>query len=263
MSYDAFHCPSSWAQPAWQSWEEQDDEPGPPWYIDAHNLTLEPCGVGGHRFTLVLLHSCSGGPDDWFPIIHRLDLPFRKNIRIVVPCAPVRLEEHHGWSGEVNSWFEYTEDGYSAKYPAQLYEQRSRIAAVLREELLLLHDRDPHRIVLAGFSQGVALAIDVALSIPFTLGGVLALRGMVLRESLSLHKHPRPLNVFAFHGRRDGQCPVEEARASYEALRALGAEVHFEVDPWLGHACARGRQRLCRQELRRVSDFLNQLWTGL
>merc|ERR1712137_376917 len=103
---------------------------------------------------------------------------------------------HHGWSGEQNSWFE-SDDGYSAKNPVQLHEQRSRIAVTLREELLLLHDRNPHRIVLAGLSQGVALAIGVALSLPFTIGGVLALRGMVLRESLTLDQHPQPVNVFA------------------------------------------------------------------
>ena len=62
----------------------------------------------------LLLHSCSGGPDDWIPIIHRLDVPFRNEIRFVVPCAPVRRESFDGWTKEQNSWFTYSEDGQHA-----------------------------------------------------------------------------------------------------------------------------------------------------
>ena len=65
----------------------------------------------------ILLHSCSGGPDDWIPIIHRLNVPFRNEIRFVVPCAPLRRESHNAWKGEMNSWFEYSEDGEHAKAP--------------------------------------------------------------------------------------------------------------------------------------------------
>ena len=63
----------------------------------------------------ILLHSCSGGPDDWIPIIHRLNVPFRNEIRFAIPCAPLRKESHNLWKGEMNSWFEYGEDGESAE----------------------------------------------------------------------------------------------------------------------------------------------------
>lgn len=49
------------------------------------------------------------------PIIHRLSLPFRNAIRFVVPCAPLRQESHGSWAGEMNSWFEYAEEGDRAK----------------------------------------------------------------------------------------------------------------------------------------------------
>ncbi|CAE8668878.1 unnamed protein product, partial [Polarella glacialis] len=129
------------------------EEVGDPWYIDAHDLVLEPASGKAHSFTLVLLHSCSGGPDDWLPILHRLDVPFRSDIRFVVPCAPMRRESHSSWSGEMNSWFEYAADGQSAKDPEQLAEQRTRLLATLERERSRLPGGDARRIVLGGLSQ--------------------------------------------------------------------------------------------------------------
>eukprot|EP00747_Dinoflagellata_sp_TGD_P022459 gnl/TRDRNA2_/TRDRNA2_129127_c0_seq2.p1 gnl/TRDRNA2_/TRDRNA2_129127_c0~~gnl/TRDRNA2_/TRDRNA2_129127_c0_seq2.p1 ORF type:complete len:344 (-),score=53.65 gnl/TRDRNA2_/TRDRNA2_129127_c0_seq2:41-1072(-) len=256
---------------------EDADEPAEPWYIDMHDLVLEP--ARGHCFTLVLLHSCSGGPDDWLPFFHRLDLPFRASIRAVVPCAPIRSEEHYGWCGKQNSWFEY--EGNGVKDLQQLFEQRERILRILQEELLRLPNEDPGRLIIGGLSQGVGLAIDVALHAPFVLGGVLALRGAALGESLNDLTLPastaeqmpkgrddstckaRALEIFAVHGKHDNQCPPSEARTSYEALKSYGARVSFEVEPTLGHACARGRQRLNGPELRRVNEFLRRCWGNL
>lgn len=226
---------------------------------------MEPRGDGGHRFTLVLLHSCSGGPDDWIPIFHRLRLSFRNNVRVVIPCAPVRREEHGGWIGEMNSWFEYAEDGQRSRHPSQVLDQRARLLQLLEQERARLPGGDARRLVLGGLSQGVALAVDVALRTPFSVGGVVALRGMVLPESLDSLPRDRgpPLRLFAYHGERDSQCPVDEAREGYELLRPHGVSVRFVSDPELGHACARGRQRLCGAELRQTSAFLEEVWSAV
>ncbi|CAE8655233.1 unnamed protein product, partial [Polarella glacialis] len=87
------------------------------------------------------------------PILHRLDVPFRSDIRFVVPCAPMRRESHSSWSGEMNSWFEYAADGQSAKDPEQLAEQRTRLLATLERERSRLPGGDARRIVLGGLSQ--------------------------------------------------------------------------------------------------------------
>jgi len=231
-------------------------------YIEAHDLTLEP--TGEHRYTIVLLHSCSGGPDDWVPIIHRLDVPFRNHIRFVVPCAPVRTETYDGWTKEQNSWFTYSEDGQQAQNPAEFQEQFQRIEAIIGKEVEKLPFRDKERLMVAGFSQGVALAVDVALrgSGP-PLGGLICLRGSALsytQEQLDQCKDQDGMCVFAYHGRWDRLCPPEEAGQSYEPLRVKGADVEFEVDEGLGHACARGRQQLCAREMEKLSEFLVESW---
>lgn len=247
------------------AWE--DAEPGEPRYIDAHDLVLEPSQASDHRFTLVVLHSCSGGPDDFTAFFHRLDLPFRRNVRVVVPCSPVRLENHYGWERELNSWFEYDAevgDGNSVKHPEQLREQRERLLALVDIERQRLPGSDGRRLVLWGLSQGAGLALDVALRSPFEVGGVIALRGLALEEAPPRRlEGSMPVEVLAINGAHDWLCPPEIARKGYEAMRSSGANLTFEVEPSLGHGCARGRQQLNRPELERVSHFLRRVWYGL
>lgn len=247
-----------------QQWEAT--EPGRPWYIDAHDLVLEPSDAGAHRFTAVGLHSCSGGPDDFVPFFHNLDVPFRSQIRLVVPCSPVRLENHYGWEKEQNSWFEYdgdSQDGNAVKHLDQLLEQRVRLLRLLERERSRLPDGDGRRLIIWGLSQGAGLALDVALHAPFAVGGVLALRGMALPGRPARPAPAEPVQVLAINGVHDWLCPPDVARASYEALSPHGARLSFVAEPTLGHACARGRQKLNAPELRRVNAFLREVWGGL
>lgn len=255
-------CAQEDEQGAWK-----DVEPGEPRYIDAHDLVLEPSEPGDHRFSLVVLHSCSGGPDDFVAFFHHLDLPFRSKVRAVVPCSPVRLENHYGWARELNSWFEYdatTGDGNAVKHPEQLGEQRERLLALVDMERRRLPDGDGRRMVLWGLSQGAGLALDIALRVPFAVGGVIALRGMALEEAPPQRPEgSTPVEALAINGAHDWLCPPDVARKGYEALRSSGANITFEVEPSLGHGCARGRQQLNKPELERVSKFLRGVWAGL
>mmetsp|Transcript_120182 Transcript_120182/g.347295 ORF Transcript_120182/g.347295 Transcript_120182/m.347295 type:complete len:330 (-) Transcript_120182:128-1117(-) len=259
------------------AWWQRDDgareEKVPqPWYIDQHDMVLEPSNSSDHRYTIVVLHSCSGGPDDFLGFFHRLGTPLRRHIRVVIPCAPVRRESSYGWSKEQNSWFEYaddSDDGNGLKFPEQLVEQRRRILTLLENERRRFPDLDARRILLWGLSQGVGLAIDVALHATFHLAGVLALRGMALREGLpdpavsAARRMSFPVRVLAINGDWDRHCPPAAARATYEALREHGVQVDIVVEPSLGHACARGRQQMNAAELRRINAFVGTIWEGL
>lgn len=232
-----------------------------PWYVDAHDLTLHPRGQ--HSFTMILLHSCSGGPDDWTPILHRLKVPFRNEIRFVVPCAPLRREAHHSWRGEMNSWFEYAEDGDSAKDPQELTDQIERIQQLMEEEIARLPGEDPKRLLLGGVSQGVALVVEAAVSFSTKSSPLLLLRGAALGSGRSAPEEElAAMKVLAHHGRWDRMCPPETALESYQR-RLAGAQLRWLVDENLGHACARGRQQLCAGEFQQINDFLLEIWGPL
>lgn len=230
-----------------------------PWYVDAHDLTLHPRGQ--HSFTMILLHSCSGGPDDWTPILHRLKVPFRNEIRVLAPCAPLRREAHHSWRGEMNSWFEYAEDGDSAKDPQELTDQIERIQQLMEEEIARLPGEDPRRLLLGGFSQGVALVVEAAITFRSKTSPLLLLRGAAL-GGRSSEEELAGMKVLAHHGRWDRMCPPETALESYQR-RLAGAQLRWLVDENLGHACARGRQQLCAGEFQHINDFLLEIWGPL
>lgn len=86
------------------------------------------------------------------------------------------------------------------------------------------------RTVLAGFSQGAAMTLDVGLSLP--LAGLVALSGYLHPLTNSLKNHAPP--VLIIHGRQDQVVPLWAAQSARNALVAAGATVHYqEFD--LGH----------------------------
>merc|ERR1712166_1654853 len=99
---------------------------------------------------------------------------------------------------------------------------------------------------------GAGLAVDVALHAPFPIGGVVALRGMAICDDLkSLPARPAGspgLKVLAINGASDWLCPPDAACATYETLKPHGVHLEFVTEPTLGHAAARGRQKLNQPE---------------
>ncbi|CAE7373344.1 unnamed protein product, partial [Symbiodinium pilosum] len=174
-------------------------------------------------------------------------------------ASKVREETFDGWTKVQNSWFTYSEEGNLAKDPQQVQEQLERVESLLLREVAKLPGRDSRRLVVAGFSQGVALAVELALRRGNALGGVICMRGSALtmtQAQLDQHADLNGLRVLAYHGRWDRLCVPEEAGQSYEPLRGKGADLRFIVDDTLGHACARGRQQLCGGEVQKVSEPL-------
>mmetsp|Transcript_62758 Transcript_62758/g.149745 ORF Transcript_62758/g.149745 Transcript_62758/m.149745 type:complete len:344 (-) Transcript_62758:95-1126(-) len=255
---------AAWHQESQGSWRQEEQRI--PWYIDVHDLILHP---PNHQFTIVVLHSCSGGPEDIIPYIHHCLPSLRQMTRIVAPASPLHTDD---WDRTLNSWFEYddaSEDGNSVKDATQLLAQSERIVQLLADERDRLPGKDASRLMLWGLSQGVALALHAALRTPFAIGGILALRGMALKESESDllpwqqdWQHKRDLEVFAFNGGRDRMCPQDKARASYDALSRFGVRTDYGTDPYLAHACAHGRQHFSSKEFSEVASWLQRKWDG-
>ena len=90
------------------------------------------------------------------------------------------------------------------------------------------------RIVLAGFSQGGAVALHTALRYPESLAGVMVLSGYLpLRESVAKDVHPANRNVpiFMAHGEQDPLVPLALALTSKEILEREHYKVDWHVYP--------------------------------
>jgi phospholipase/carboxylesterase len=106
-------------------------------------------------------------------------------------------------------------------------------------------------IVLAGFSQGCAMALYVGSRLPNKLAGIIALSGYLpLAISLNLEKHSANQNtpIFMAHGTYDPVVALDRAQASYALLESSGYQVEWNEYP-MEHS-------VNHEELQDISRFL-------
>ena len=101
-------------------------------------------------------------------------------------------------------------------------------------ESLMEKEPAPKRI-LAGFSQGAAMALQVGLRNQDKIAGVLLMSGYLL-ESEESPVPPGSLPIAVFHGREDEVVSIKAAEACVESLRGAGYAPTFKSYPGLGHS---------------------------
>jgi phospholipase/carboxylesterase len=112
---------------------------------------------------------------------------------------------------------------------------------------------EANRIVVAGFSQGGAIALQLAIRYPETLAGLIALSTYLLlghRMEKDAHEANRNLPVFAGHGTEDPMVPLHLGKVTAERLRAMGYPVEWHSYP-MPHA-------VCPEEVSDVSAWLRK-----
>ena len=190
---------------------------------------------------VIWLHGLGADGHDFEPIVPELELA--RPVRFVFPHAPVRpVTINNGV--RMRAWYDIFQFGGGAEDDAGI-----RASQKLVEELIRKEKR--RKIVLAGFSQGGAIALQTALRHPDTLAGVLAL-STYLPLSASVAKEAsesnRKIPIFMAHGRFDDIIPIDRARKSREVLERLGYSVSWKEYP-MPHS-------VCAEEIRDVSRFL-------
>jgi len=107
------------------------------------------------------------------------------------------------------------------------------------------------RIVIAGFSQGGAIALHTALRFPRRLAGVMALSTYLpLRNTLAKEAAPanRDVPILMCHGLHDTVLSPELGKTSRDMLQGLGYSVE-----WLSYPMAHS---VCMEEVAAISDWL-------
>jgi len=112
------------------------------------------------------------------------------------------------------------------------------------------------RIVLAGFSQGAAMALHVGLRYPERIAGIVALSTYLVRDD-SLEDESSKANqnipIFQAHGSMDPMVRPEAGQLAYDRLKGLGYAVEFKAYP-MGH-------EVHPAEIRDIGETLNT-WLG-
>jgi phospholipase/carboxylesterase len=198
---------------------------------------------------VIWMHGLGADGYDFVPMIPELDLPDSARVRFVFPHAPVRpVTVNAGY--EMRAWYdirELTPEGRDDE--TGLEEARACIEGHIASERHA--GIESQRIVLAGFSQGGAVALHVGLRHAETLGGIIALSCYLpLRAHLSRELHPanRAIPILMCHGREDEVVLHAFGEQSRDVLLAERLDVE-----WRQYSVGHG---LCHPEVFDISAWL-------
>lgn len=200
-------------------------------------VILEPV-AGAADAAVIWMHGLGADGYDFVPLVPELGLPTDARLRFVFPHAEVRPVTINGGYA-MRAWYdirELTPEGRDDE--AGFAETRRRIEACIAREVE--QGVPAQRIVLAGFSQGGAVALHVGLRHAAQLGGILALSCYLpLRARLGaeLSAANRSTPILMCHGSEDGVVLPQFGEVSRDAMRAEGLDVEWRMYPMAHSVC--------------------------
>jgi phospholipase/carboxylesterase len=201
---------------------------------------------------VIWLHGLGADGHDFEAIVPELDLPDARPVRFVFPHAPMQPVTING-GAVMRAWYDvYALEGARREDEAGVRASQARVEELIARETS--RGIPASRLVLAGFSQGGAIALQTGLRHPERLAGVLALStylplaGTLAAEASAAN---RGVPIFMAHGLHDPLIPVERAAISRERLAGAGYAVEWHEYP-MAHA-------VCMQEITHVSAWLQRV----
>jgi phospholipase/carboxylesterase len=199
--------------------------------------------------TVILLHGLGADGRDFVPIVGELGLPDSLPVRFVFPHAPLRpVTVNNGYV--MRAWYDiksFSPEGRADV--AATTESSRRVTDYIDHEVEL--GVPASRVVLAGFSQGGAIALYAGLRHRARLAGILALSCYLpFPEKLAAEKSVANADVpiLLCHGRNDPVVPIAMGVEAREALQTQG--YHPE---WRDY---RMEHSVCMEEITDVARWL-------
>ncbi len=207
--------------------------------------------------SVIWMHGLGADGNDFVPVVPEFGLAGAPHIRFVFPHAPMQpVSINNGYV--MRAWYDVKWgdlEGHSkqADEPG-VRSSQAAIGRLIEREISRGVSAD--KIVLAGFSQGGAVALQTGLRYPQQLAGVMALSTYLpLAESLAqeatAENHKTP--VFMAHGTQDGVVAYEMGTRSRDALVQAGYGVEWREYP-MAHS-------VCLEEFAHIGDFLKRVLT--
>ena len=202
--------------------------------------------------TILIMHGLGADGRDFLPIAEQLDLSSVGPVRFVFPSAPVMPVTING-GYQMPAWYDILgADLVQREDEKGLRQSQAAIDALIEREKS--RGITANRIVVAGFSQGCALALMTGLRHRERLAGVMGLSGYLpLAATLAKERSPasQGMPIFMAHGKHDGVIPISRAAASRDVLTGLG----YPVD-WHEYAM---EHSVCLEEIGDMTGWLKRV----
>ncbi len=202
--------------------------------------------------SVIWLHGLGADGNDFVPVVPELGLVKELGVRFVFPHSDVRPVTLNGGMS-MRAWY----DIKSLDRDGRADEEGMRQSQAQIEQLIARENArgvPTSRIVIAGFSQGGAVALQVGLRHADKLAGIMALSSyLALEGSLEaeLSEANRNTPVFMAHGTHDPMVGLELGTQSRKVLIAQGVEVEWHDYP-MAH-------QVCVEELQDIGRWLNKV----
>ena len=211
--------------------------------------TLEIAPPRKAEYAIIWLHGLGANGYDFAPIAEELGLT--KPVRFIFPHAPTRPVTING-GYHMPAWYDIrTPDLTRDQDDAGIRQSQSAIEQLIKKE----NERgiETRRILLAGFSQGGAIALHTGLRYPEALAGILSLSAYLpLPDTLPLEASAANRNtpVMMAHGTQDDVVQIDAAATSLSRLTSLEYGVDWKTYP-MAHT-------VCTAEIDDIREFIER-----
>jgi phospholipase/carboxylesterase len=201
---------------------------------------------------VIWLHGLGADGNDFAALVPELDLEGCPPIRFIFPHAPSMAVTLNG-GYVMPAWYDILGANLVDRQDAAgIQKSEQAVKALIENEVArgIAYDR----IVLAGFSQGCAMALHTGLRLPHRLAGIIALSGYLpladrfANERMQANAHTP---VFMAHGTQDPVVVLARGENSRDALTAMGHPVQWHTYPM--------QHSVHPREVADISAFLRQV----
>ena len=193
------------------------------------------------QVSVIWMHGLGADGNDFVPIVQELDLSGAPDIRFIFPHAPMQpVSINNGYV--MRAWYDVRWGDLEGR-SKQADEQGVRASQAAIDRLIeqeIASGIAAGRIVLAGFSQGGAIALQAGLRYPQKLAGVMALSTYLpLAESFAREASEanRTTPIFMAHGTQDNVVPYQMGLRSKQILSENGYDVEWHDYPMPHSVC--------------------------
>ena len=202
--------------------------------------------------SVIWMHGLGADGSDFVPIVRELDLTGCPGIRFIFPHAPTMPVTING-GYVMRAWYDILgTDLVKREDETGLRASQTAIEQLIAQEKS--RNIPTNRIVLAGFSQGCAMALQTGLRHSEPLAGLLCLSGYVpLNTTVIAERSAANQNtpIFLAHGRGDSVIPRNRAEQSRDLLKSLGYEVEWH-EYLMPHS-------VCKEEIDDIGHWLRRI----
>ncbi|AOY87683.1 carboxylesterase [Marinobacter salinus] len=199
--------------------------------------------------TVIWLHGLGASGHDFEPVVPELGLPEDAAVRFIFPHAP-NLPVTINGGMTMPAWYDIKAmDIDRVVDTEQLMGSAEAVGRLI--DLEIQRGIPADQIIIAGFSQGGAVAYELGLSYPKRLAGVLALSTyFATAKTIKLSEANADIPISVYHGTFDPVVPESLGVRSVETLKAMGFNPTYQTFP-MDHS-------VCLEEVLEIGRFIQK-----